>query len=309
MNKEVAVILDELSLLSAIDGEFKFKSISYRKASEAIQALDKDVREVENLETVPGIGPKISCKIQEIIQTGTCAKYEKLNDKWGHLLPLLDITGVGPSTARKLHDVYGAKTRDDVKKLVDDGKIKDKRIVEGVARDDVDGKRLPYSEARSLADAVITDLKNKINGVIKMIEACGSLRRKAETVGDLDIIISTDEKAKAIIAAKSLLEILVEDGDTRIAGIIKGQHVDFRVANDENVGAMLIYFTGNKNFNILLRKEAMRKGWTLNEYGLWNDKTKIAGKTEEEIFAALGFEYVAPELREPKNLRRNHESL
>jgi DNA polymerase (family 10) len=125
----------------------------------------------------------------------------------------------------------------------------------------------------------------------------GSLRRKKDTIGDVDILVATSTRG-ALVNTFCASGIILANGDTKISKALGGVQIDLRIVNEDEWGAALLYFTGSKNFNIRMRKDALARSWTLNEYGLWNGDKRIAGKTEEEIFKALGWDFVKPEDRE-----------
>lgn len=304
----ISAALRELSTLIQFtrDRRNKFKSAQYNKAADTIENLEGDLDHDVLLSLTStsgnGIGAKIGDKIDEIMRTGTCSNLKKMRKRFGHLLNLTQVAGIGPATAKVLYETYGVKDRNGVLKLIDEGKIKDKRIIEGAKRNEEE--RIPYSVAKDLADRLVDGLHEEARELIEQTIACGSLRRQKETIGDIDIVVVTDAPKIVGMAATKLLDKVSDDGDTRVGGVVDGVHVDFRFCTPENYGAMLIYFTGSKEFNINVRARAKKRGWVLNEYGLFDaDETLIAGKTEKEVFDALGLEYVEPRNRIPSFIK------
>lgn len=296
-NKHIAKLLRELADLTALNEENKFASNAYKRAADEIEVYGGDLSETDP-STLPGVGNRIASKVGEIIETGTCDKLKKLRRKHGKLLGLLSVPGIGPATARKLHTQFGVTTVDEVCALVEDGKIKSKRIVDSI-RNNITDKRISYWEAKSKADFVMIRLAETIPHNFD-VEPCGSLRRHEETIGDLDLIVVGAEIADIVEASKETLDSIVETGRNKVSGTVGHIHIDIRLAHEDNHGAMLLYFTGDKGFNIGMRSMAMKRGWTLNEYGLWNGSEWLAGRTEKEIFDKLEIDYVDPEERHKK---------
>jgi DNA polymerase (family 10) len=303
MNREdLGKLLDLLGTLSSLARENKFKSAAYHKAAEAlreteesllneVKTLPKELAE-ERLSSVPGIGVKISSKVKEMLDTGTCSKLEELKTSHGYLLPLVAIHGIGPATALKLNGLYGVKDLDGVKDLIARGVIKDKRIIDGVSKNT---ERISYADAEKLVNELVAGLS--VDPSLKVVP-CGSFRRKSETVGDIDITVCHVSEDPPVELAKSLLDSVGEAGQEKVSGSKNGVSVDFRFTKNDSLGSMILYFTGPRLFNIKCRNEAIRRGWTLSEYGIFDSsKNRLAGKTEEEVLEKLGFPCQEPQDR------------
>lgn len=289
VNERISSKLNHLAELAAIAGEKPYVVSSYKRASKSI--LKHDLSQV-NPSDIKGIGDSISKLIVEIMETGTCKKLEKYIKKYQNINKLAKIPGIGPKKAKELYKKYKAHKLSDIQKLIDDGTITDKRIIEGIKTGPK--KKIPYNKAKKIADRIINNITNNCN--IERIEACGSIRRKELQIGDIDIIIqSKDPKVYDVI--KSMLDVVSDDGDSKIGGNIGDIHCDIRFADEEYYGSMILYFTGNTEFNIQMRSKAISLGWKLNEYGLWSDNNRIAGSTELEIFEKLGRKFIDPDER------------
>ncbi len=295
INGKVSTKLRLLGDLVQLSGESVFKKRAYDKAADHICTMSKDISSIEDPSTLSGIGKSIALKIIDIVKTGTCPKLDQLTAEYGDMLKVLAIPGIGPKTAQKLHQ-QGIRSIEQLREQVAAGKITDKRIVEGL----ITGaeKRISLGEAQEVAEEACGRILESMGDVPFQMSVAGSLRRQRPTIGDVDIIISSDNIGAAMIAAKAALDRVVEVGATKVSGGIGTTHVDIRVTPNHAFGAMQLYFTGSKMFNIECRKIAMSKDWTLNEYGLWDGATCLASKTEREILDKLGVEWVEPYERE-----------
>ena len=308
-NHDVAELLEKLSLLSEAAGEDRFKAIAYRRASTSIKNLGEDIEDVwrrGELEQIQYVGSGIAKKIDEYLRTGKLEFLDKLLKQVPEgALDLMQVHGVGPRTAYKLSKDYGVKTVAQLKAELSEGKLDDalgavmaKRILESVE------KMKPGQNRMLLVEAIY--LSRDIEGYFRSegveVETAGSLRRRKETVGDLDVLTS-DPRAVKLITEYAGVERVLESGTTRTSVVLKnGVQLDLRVIDRQDYGAALLYFTGSKDHNILLRNLALKKGWTLNEYELSEVKTgkRVAGATEAEVYEALGLSYIPPELREAR---------
>lgn len=290
INKKVADLLRELGDLTALNGESQFKLRSYVKAADLIAKLDRPLTDISNIGAYPGIGTSIHSKIQEIVRRGSCEKLDVLRRKHGDLLTLLAVPGVGPATARSLK-AQGVTTVEALKALVEKGKITDSRIVAGLK---CPVGRTPLAPARAIANQIVARLQSHY-GEGLIVEVAGSIRRKKADVGDIDIVICGEDKARAQTAMRRSPDIVSEEGDTKVAGIALGMSCQIRLALPGQFGAMLLYSTGSKDTNILMRQVALTRGLTLNEYGLWcPTEGCLASKTEQDIFAVLDLPYQEP---------------
>lgn len=288
-----------------------WKPQAYRRAASAMNNVE-DVRAIykkgglEALMEIPGVGEAIAKKIEEYIKTGKIKHHDELVGKLPKEFAIIaELPSLGPKKAKKLYYKLGIKTVKQLEKAAKEGKIREiptfgekseKDILEGIqlfrARG---GKRWPLKEAQAIANKIIKHLK-RVKGV-ERVTVAGSIRRQRLTIGDIDIIATasnSDKVIEAFVTYKDVKKILAR-GPTKAMIVLKNNmQADVRVVKDEVYGAALQYFTGPKNFNIKLRQIAIKKGYKLSEYGLFDRKTGklIAAKTEEEIFKKLGVPYV-----------------
>lgn len=297
-NEFIAAKLTSLaSMLDVIDaGQFTyFKKRAYLKAAAAINNFPKPITKASQLAGVPGVGPSILTKVDEILKDGDLAILHPYDD----YSDLLKIQGVGPVKAKKLFNEFGVTKVSEVARLLGTNVITDPKLKQAVERAlKVSDKRLPYVAARMLANMV--ELAIKLSAPKGIIQTAGSLRRQKSTIKDVDIIYAGNPSDIAA-AKKAYMSIKWDyvsmNGETRCSAIYQGTEVDIRFVTREQYGATLLYFTGPAELNIRMRQEAIAKGLKLNEYGLWKGKRCIASKTEEEIFKALDMPYVKPEER------------
>jgi DNA polymerase (family 10) len=306
-NHDVAELLERLSLLSEASGEDRFKAIAYRRAATSIKNLGEDVDEVRKrgeLTQIQYIGEGIAKKIDEYLRTGKLEFMERLEkDVPEGTLELMQVSGIGPRTAYKLSKDYGVKSVAQLKADLGEGRLKDalgevmsKRILESVEKMKTGQSRMLMVEALYLSRDLVGYFEN--HGV--KVDVAGSLRRGKSTVGDLDILCN-DKAGADLLVEYPGVERVIEKGPTKTSVFLKnGVQVDVRVLGTEGYGAALLYFTGSKEHNILLRNIAIGKGWKLNEYGLFETKTgdRVAGKSETEVYEKLGLGFIPPELRE-----------
>lgn len=313
-NKRVAHVLREIADLLDIKGENSFRIRSYRMGADSVEAHGQDVgamvRKGEDLRGIEGVGEGIAGKIKEIVESGDCDYHRKLlQEVPGGLLELLEIPGLGPKGVSLVWRKLGVTSAPDLETAIADGRFrtlpgmkekKEARILKGLQeRREKQGRfLLPVAdEAVSLLSAFLRE-----RGA-ERVEAAGSCRRRRETVGDLDlIVVGGDPKAlaDAFVAHPEVKEVLGHGEAKSSAVLASGLQVDLRPFSKDDLGAALQYFTGSKAHNVALRERAVRRGLKLNEYGVFrvDDGTRIAGATEEEVYAALGLAFVPPELRE-----------
>ena len=296
LTAKVADLLDELGDLAGIAKENKFKVRAYKNAATTLREMGGVDFSETDPQDIDGIGEKIAIKIHQILATGTCDKLEELREQYGHLLPLLKIPGVGPANARAMYDEFGVTTPEGVAVLIKKGKKFSKRIREGVEHILGNDDRIPWEQADCIAELrVLEALRNE--DVRGRIEVCGSYRRKSRTVGDIDVVVETNNHEGVSAVCVDIMDEVIVAGDTKVSGRIDGVQVDIRLVDADSFGACVLYFTGSKEFNIRMRGEVKKRGMKLNEYGLFKGDERIAGDTEEGIFDALGMEYVEPKDR------------
>ncbi|MFA5388559.1 MAG: DNA polymerase/3'-5' exonuclease PolX [Candidatus Omnitrophota bacterium] len=313
-NKLVADIFREIAEILEIKGENHFRIRAYERAGLNIESLPEDVEVLakeDRLKDIEGIGKDLEGKIKEIVSTGKLKYLEELKkDVPSGLIEMLNVPGIGPKTAKLLHEKLGIQDVIMLERMAHAGKIRnleglgektEENILRGIELFKKGRERLDLKTASDVAAGFVEELK-KLKEV-KKINPAGSLRRMKEAVRDIDILISSGNPGKvmdAFISAKDVKDVIAK-GDTKSAVLTKDNvQVDVRVVDERSYGAALLYFTGSKEHNIKLRQLAIKKDLKLNEYGIFRKDKKIAGKTEEEMYKALGLAYVEPELREDR---------
>ena len=312
-NQEVARIFNEIADMLELKGENPFRIRAYRRAAQNIEALSMEVSglDEEALQKIPGVGKDLAHKIREFIDTGTIKQLEELRKEVpSGLLQILLVPGVGPKTARMVFDRLGISTVEELEQACREGRLSglpgikkktENNILKGIEMLKRGRERMPIGRARPLAEAIVAELK-KLK-VIGRIEIAGSLRRWKETVKDIDILATSKEPMKvmnAFVGLEDVQEVLLK-GPTRSSVLLReGIQVDLRVVEEDSFGAALQYFTGSKAHNIKIRERAMRLGLKINEYGVFreSDNRRIAGKTEVDVYRAIGLPFIEPELRE-----------
>ena len=320
-NKAIAGILYETADMLEIDGQDSFRIRSYRNAAQAIEnhpQLIKDIiGEPKKVLEIPGIGKGMLTNLQELFQQGCVTVHAELLKKYHpSMLQLLRIQGLGPKTIALIWSAYKVCDVDAVEKLAREGKIRilprmgekhEQKLLKAIEDYRRIGGRFLLDAAEAEA-AKLTDYLAKFTGFEKITPA-GSLRRGRDTVGDLDLLVtgkacSTDadrEKAVEYVAQYPPLMDMISRGDNKVSFRLRNaMQVDVRLLPPESFGAAMQYFTGSKAHNVALRQRALKMGYTLNEYSLADLQTEkpVAGKTEEEIYAKLKLDFIAPELRE-----------
>ena len=313
LNAKVIKILNNIADILDIQ-EVKFKPQAYRIAARSIENLSESIEtiyEQGKLENIPGVGEHIAKKIEEIILTKKLKYYEKLKKEIKiDIESLHSIPGLGPKKIKVLFQQLKVKNIKDLKLAIKEKKFRtlpgfaektEKHLLNSIKLLKKTSKKWPYQQAKPIVEQVLKYFKRL--KFVQKIEVAGSFRRKKSMVGDLDFLIITNEPKKAIEFFISLPRIkeIINKGATKSSIRLKnGLQIDLRVFKEEEFGAASLYFIGDKTFNIKLRKLALSKGYTLNEYGLYDLKTKkrIAGKSETQIFKILGMKYIPPEKRE-----------
>lgn len=316
-NKEIAQILDEIAILLEIKGENKYKIAAYQEAARRIENLPEDIEKLfreGKLYHIKGIGESIGQKIKEYLTTGKVSYLEELRKEIPpEILELLKIPGIGPKLAYRLYTELGIKDIDSLEKAAKEGKIRLlPRLGPKVEQNILDSikeyrnkqsipERIPLGVALPLVEDIISYLSQF--PFVENIVPAGSVRRKKETIGDIDILITTSdmEKVNQVLKNLPILKNVLAAGTTKTSIVVEpGIQVDFRVVEKNAFGAALQYFTGSKAHNIKLRELAIKKGLKINEYGVFriSDNKKIGGEKEEEIYEILGLQYIPPELRE-----------
>lgn len=320
-NKQIAQILQQIGDILEIRGDDKFRVNAYRNAAIGVLNYPIDIRTLcsENpseIEKISGVGKNIRNHIVELIERGDAKEFQEIRKSIPMgLLDLLSVRGIGPKKVRLFYTDLGIDSIEKLKNAAEKGMLatlpgmgekSQKEVLEGIEeRSKFQLDRVMINEALMEAEAFITYMK-KCNAIVR-IEYAGSLRRRQETIGDIDLLATTKnddakDTAKIMDHFVNYSEALniISKGATKSQVLLRsGIQVDLRVVGNNGFGAALHYFTGSKNHNILIRDMAKKKGLKVSEYGVFKRDTDeiIACKTEEDLFKSLGLAYVPPELR------------
>ena len=311
-NAEIAKIFNEYADLLEIKGENPFKVRAYRNAARTVENIGKSleelVKEGYDLTKLPGIGADLSRYIKEIVTIGKFSKLEEIKEEIPpSLVEMLSIEGLGPKRIKTLYEKLHIQSMEDLRRAAESGEIMKlpgfgptlvQKILKGIRLRKKTGHRFKWSEAKEYVEDLLSYL-----GQIELthLEVAGSYRRKKETVGDLDILATAKDFSEVIrhFVKYPKIKEVVSAGSTRSTVILNNDlQVDLRSVEDESYGSALHYFTGSKDHNIAVRKLAIELGLKVNEYGVFRGEERIAGKTEEEVYKAVGLCYIEPELRE-----------
>ena len=310
-NKELADIFDRWANILEFMGDNPYHIRAYRNAARLIRDLSEDIEVLARegkLIKLPGIGQRLQSKILEFLRTGKIEEFEKLKASVPDtIFTLLDIPGVGPKTVKLLYDRLGIRSLEDLKRAIERGDLlklpgfgpkKVEKIRKGIELFEKASGRILLGIAVFIADGIINQLKE--HSAVERISVAGSTRRMKETVGDIDILATGKnlEIIDAFVNLPNVKEVLWKGTKKATVIVEEGEQVDLRVIEPDSYGSALQYFTGSKSHNIHLRTICIKQGYKLNEYGLFKGDVKIAGRTEEEIYEALGMDTPPPEIRE-----------
>ncbi|MBF0215536.1 MAG: DNA polymerase/3'-5' exonuclease PolX [Candidatus Omnitrophica bacterium] len=319
-NKQISDIFVQIADILEIKGENIFRVRAYRQAAANIltyarQASDICREDPELLLLVPGIGKDLKEKIVEMVTTGKLKKLDELSKEFSPgFLELLNLSGLGPKTLKKLKDELGIADINDLKKACEEGKIAslagmgektEEKLLEAIEYHKKTEGRMLFQEAYSLSGDVLAYLKR--SGYFKKLEAAGSLRRGKETVGDIDILAVSSESQKAMqffTLYPGIRNVISKGKKKTSIALENGVQIDLRMIEDKCFGSALVYFTGSQAHNIKLRKIAKKDGKKVSEYGVFRINpgsgkgTAIAYRTEEDVYKSLGMAWIPPELRE-----------
>lgn len=312
-NNQIAALLVEMADLLELEGANRFRVRAYRNAAVTIEELPRPLSELiaegADLTVLPAIGEDLAETLLEINETGTFTALEELRGSSpATLRDLLQIPGLGPKRVQALYDELGIATLDDLEAALDSGAIETvsgfgAKTVQNLREAVLVGRRKKQRHLRADVEDEALALERFLQGLegVAQGRVGGSFRRKRETVADFDCVATSDRPAEVIERFVEYDEIqsVVAQGETRATVLLKsGIPVDLRVVAPESWGAALMYFTGSRAHQLLLRDIALVRGWKLNEYGLFAGDERLASATEEEVYAAYGMAYVPPELRE-----------
>jgi DNA polymerase (family 10) len=316
-NEDIARIFEELADLLEIEEANPFRVRAYRNAAQTVRGLGEELGAMvaagEDLTELPGIGKELAAKIVEILESGHAKALDKLHEEVpASLEDLLRIPGLGPHRVKALYHELNITNLEQLEQAARSGRLRElsgfgpkmeQRILETVrAHRDAD-KRFMHATARQYAEPLVAYLQS-LPGV-HSVEVAGSYRRGRETVGDLDILATAQDGDRVVrgFTRYDEVEKVVSKGKTRSTVYLRcGLQVDLRVVPGESFGAALHYFTGNKSHNIQIRRIGQQRGLKINEYGVFDlqggTEKRVAGQTEESVYAALDLPQIAPELRE-----------
>jgi DNA polymerase (family 10) len=312
-NARIAAVFQEIADLLEVQGENPFRIRAYRNAARMVEQQGPDfaVRAArgEALGRLTGIGADLDAKIHEIARTGNCALLKELRSEVPRgTASLLHIPGLGPKRVHALGEQLGVHTPTDLVGALKSGRLRElrgfgpkteQRLRDALGTHRSKKQRVPLAVAERAAGPLLAYLKS--DPAVREAIVAGSLRRQRATVGDIDVLVVSDRGTgvtRHFVAYPEFREVLAQGAKRASAVLASGLQVDQRVVPQESFGAALLYFTGSKAYNIELRKRAIARGLKLNEYGLFRGEKRIAGATEESIYAALELPWLAPERRE-----------
>ncbi|MFD1934283.1 DNA polymerase/3'-5' exonuclease PolX [Nonomuraea mangrovi] len=301
-NDEAAAALQEYSELFALTGGDAFRVRSYQKAAKAIAGFPEDISQVD-VRKVPGVGEAIALKMEEFLQRGSFRQLDALRERVPDgVRSLTRVPTLGPKTAIMLFEEFGIDSPASLAEAIGAGRLDGVKglgpktlanLVKGIEQLEQAGRRVHIGVAMSLAESVMASLS------AERLAYAGSLRRMKDTIGDIDILAVAPESIMEEFRAQPYVAEVIASGDKKTSvRTTSGIQIDLRRVPAEAWGAAQIYFTGSKEHNVAIREMAVKKGWKLSEYGLFEGERLIASQTEEEIYAALGMQWVPPTMRE-----------
>ncbi len=316
-NQEIAAVFEEISNLMKInqdDPKWTFKAAAYDRAKRSIEGFPERLEDIardpkRKLTDIPGIGADLAKKITELVETGQSAYHqEQLAKVPRTLLDLLQLQTVGPQKVRLFHQKANVNSVDDLEAAAKEGKLRglpgmsvksEENILKAIETFRRAAGRFRIDTAVDTADLLSAWLRDC--KAVEEVTPAGSLRRGRETVGDLDLLVTGRDNptiAAHILKFPGIADVLANGEDKVSVKLKNDMQVDIRMLARSAYGAALMYFTGSKEHNVVLRSRAKKHGWTLNEYGLYHGEKLLASKTEEDIYAKLGLPWIPPELRE-----------
>lgn len=305
------------SIYQYMGGKQKFRAIAYAKAANTLDNLQQDISTYitnDKLKEIPHIGESIADKIKEYISSGHIKKYESLKNRMpAELLEMMDVKGFGPQTIKHIHKSLNIQTKQQLIDALQNGSLRKlkgfgERKIQNLQRSlklyNVAEERMLLWDALQLGKKLLGELKQLKE--VEKIELAGSIRRKKETIGDIDILIAAKKsnwkKIITFFTMQPFVKQVLAKGETKASVIINDfdKQADIRIVHPEEWGAALLYFTGSKNHNVHLRTVAKNKGFKINEYGLFDAVTNkfICGETEDAVYKKLGYDWIPPEMRE-----------
>ena len=314
-NAEVARVLANIAVMLEMEGGNPFRVRAYREAARVVLSQAEPVGTLAadegRLESLGGIGKDLAGKIRDLVKTGTTKVYDELKAKIPlEVVALTELQGLGPKRVGTLFQVLGVKNRADLEQAARAGRLRDlpgfgekieQNVLKAIATASQWSGRMLLASAWPVAHAIADHVRDVRD--VKQVDIAGSFRRRKETVGDLDILAcggASEDVMGAFTSHPSVADVLGRGETKTSVRLVNGLQVDLRLVPEAAYGAALLYFTGSKEHNIELRKLAIEQGMSLNEYGLTRGEKFVAGRTEEEVYRALGGAWIPPELREAR---------
>jgi DNA polymerase (family 10) len=314
VNQEIAEIFDHMSRVLSFKGKDRFRALAYERAAGSLRGLDQDVTGLareKKLEEIPGVGHDLSEMIEEYIDTGHIRRCEReMRNVPDTLIEMMDIPGLGPKTLALLHEKFRIENVDDLRRLIEKGSLRKLRgfgekkienLRRGIELHQSSKQRRRLGMVLPLAEKLLDEARGM--KLVDRADLAGSIRRGQETIGDIDLLISSRNGEEALREFVKLPAIkrTTALGGTRASVIIEGNlQVDVRAVPEESYGAALQYFTGSKQHSVHLRTIAQKRGLKINEYGVFRGEKRIGGENEEDTYRALGMKLPPPELREDR---------
>jgi len=312
-NEDIARIFEKMSRVLSLKGQNRFRILAYENAARSIRELDDDLARIAadgKLEEISGIGKDLAGKIEEALRTGGVRECKRECGKIPNsLLALFDVRGLGPKTIALLHKNYHVNTVDDLLRVLGSGALArtrgfgEKKI--SALRESL--KSWTASQQRMLLGLVLPRAEELLGKIRKLrlvgrAELAGSLRRGRETIGDVDLLVTSHDSPKALREISRLPEVtrILAVGPTRATLMLDTIQVDVRAVVPESFGAAMQYFTGSKKHNTHIRAIARQNGLKVNEYGVFRGAKRLGGAEEEEVYRLVGMPLVAAELREDR---------
>jgi len=314
-NREVASLFEQIADMLAIRGDSIHRVLAYRRAGENIRELNQDLNQILSdgkLTDIPGIGSTLAEKIEELLTTGNLEFFERLSQEIPPtLVEMLRLEGVGPKRVNQIYAQLGITTLQELKEAVEKGELKDlpglgpkseENIKASIVALETHGDdRTPLGVAWPIANEILSRLE-ALPGVKKSAVG-GSLRRRRETIGDVDLLIAAEDSEPIMAYFREMdgVEKVLGSGPTKSSVLLlTGLQVDLRVLPSDRWGTLLSYFTGSKNHNVRLREMALKSGYTLNEHAFTalESGDEVLCTTEDEVYSTLGLPYIPAVLRE-----------
>jgi len=312
-NEEIAHIFEKMSRVLALKGKDRFRILAYEKAAQSIRDLQQDlstIAEAGRLEETPAIGKDLAGKIEEALRTGRILQCEhECHNISDSLLTLFDIRGLGPKTIAILHSRYRVDGVDDLRQLLASSTLNKKKgfgakklagLAEAVESWVASHQRMLLGLALPKAEALLEHVRRV--RLVSRAELAGSLRRGRETIGDVDLLVTSEDSARALIEISHLPVVtrVLAIGPTRATLLLDDLQVDIRAVPAESFGAALQYFTGSKQHSTHLRAIARHRGLKVNEYGVFRGRRKLGGAEEQDVYRLLKMPWIPPEMREDR---------